>query len=165
MGYRMIFYSVVAPLFVFPLLLLAGPINYNDGGYDGVVVSIADNVPAHDCRNVLDKLEVSLFPRNSRIWEEEIVLVRGARVLYLSKSCKYFRTWGEIVTILALRVLGTVASRGMPSDSRPDRFIPRERDLGAHWIGGSVGFGVGLDALERKVSCDCRESVRSLVDI
>jgi len=81
MGYRMIFYSVVAPLLVFPLLLLAGPINFNDGGYDGVVVSIADNVPAHDCRNVLDKLEVSLFPRNSSLWEEEIVLVRGAGVL------------------------------------------------------------------------------------
>jgi hypothetical protein len=87
----MIFYSVVAPLLVFPLLLHAGPVTFNDGGYDGVVVSIADNVPAHDCRNALDKLEVSLFPRNSSVWEEEIVLVCGARVLYLSKSCKYFR--------------------------------------------------------------------------
>jgi len=75
MGYRM-YYSVVAPLLVFPLLLHAGPVTFNDGGYDGVVVSIADNVPAHDCRNILDKLEVSLFPRNSCIWEEEIVLVR-----------------------------------------------------------------------------------------
>lgn len=83
MGYRMICYSVVGPLLVFPLLLHAGPVTFNDGGYDGVVVSIADNVPAHDCRNVLDKLEVSLFPRNSSIWEEEIVLARDARVLYL----------------------------------------------------------------------------------
>jgi hypothetical protein len=70
------YYSVVAPLLVFPLLLRAGPITFNDGGYDGVVVSIADNVPAHECRNMLDKLEVSLFPRDSCIWEEEIVLVR-----------------------------------------------------------------------------------------
>jgi hypothetical protein len=91
MGYRMIFYSVVAPLLVFPLLLHAGPVTFNEGGYDGVVVSIADNVPAHDCRSVLDKLEVSPFPRNSSIWEEESALVRGARVLYLSKSCKYCR--------------------------------------------------------------------------
>jgi len=28
-----------------------------------------------------------------------------------------------------------------------------------------VRFGVGLDALEIKVSCDCRESARSLVAI
>jgi len=76
----MIFYSVVASLLVFPLLLHAGPVTFNDGGYEGVVVSIADNVPAHDCRNVLDKLEVSLFSRNSSIWEEETVLVRGAKV-------------------------------------------------------------------------------------
>jgi hypothetical protein len=62
MGYRIIFSSVVALLWVFPLLLHAGPVTFNDGGYDGVVVSIADNVPAHDCRNVLDKLEVSFFP-------------------------------------------------------------------------------------------------------
>jgi hypothetical protein len=91
MGYRLMFYCVVARLLVFPLLLHAGPISFNDGGYDGVVVSIADNVPAHDCRNVIDKLEVSLFPRNISIWKEEIVLVRVARVLCLSKSCKYFR--------------------------------------------------------------------------
>jgi hypothetical protein len=62
MGYRMIVCSVVAPLLVFPLFLHAGPITFSDGGYDGVVVSIADNVPAHDCRNVLDKLEVSFVP-------------------------------------------------------------------------------------------------------
>jgi hypothetical protein len=90
MGYRMILYSVVARLLVLPLLLHAGPVTFSEGGYDGVVVSIADNVPAHDCRNVLDKLEVSLFSRNSSIWKE-IVLVRGVKVLYLIKTRKYFR--------------------------------------------------------------------------
>jgi hypothetical protein len=88
MGYLMIVYSVVASLLVFPLFLHAGPITFNDGGYDGVVVSVADNVPAHDCRNVLDKLEVSLFPRNSSIKEEEIYI--GVRDLYVIKSCKSF---------------------------------------------------------------------------
>jgi len=77
----MIFYSVVAPLLVFPLLLHAGPVNFNDGGYDGVVVSIADNVPAHDCRNVLDKLEVSLFPRNS---------IYGKKRLYWCEVPEFF---------------------------------------------------------------------------
>ena len=90
MGYRMILYSVVARLLVLPLLLHAGPVIFSEGGYDGVVVSIADNVPAHDCRNVLDKLEVSLFSRNSSIWKE-IVLVRGVKVLYLIKTRTYFR--------------------------------------------------------------------------
>jgi hypothetical protein len=44
----------------------------------------------------------------------------------------------------------TVAPRGMRSVSRPDHFIPGERDLGAHGIGGPVGFGVCLGALEKK---------------
>ena len=101
MGYRMIVLSVVTSLWVFPLLLHAGPITFNDGGYDGVVVAVADNVPAHDCRNVLDKLEVSLFPRNISVRKEEILLARE----FLPKSSKSVRMRGE-VTVHALRAWG-----------------------------------------------------------
>jgi hypothetical protein len=58
--------SVAVSLLVVGLLLQAhaGPITYTNGGYEGVVVSIADNVPAHDCRNILAKLEVNFIPPN-----------------------------------------------------------------------------------------------------
>jgi hypothetical protein len=36
------------------------------------------------------------------------------------------------------------------SNSRPCRFIPRERPPGTHWIGGWVGLRAGLDDLERR---------------
>jgi hypothetical protein len=71
MRYGLTRYSVVVSLLVLGVLLQdrntahAGPITFSNGGYDGVVVAIADNVPAHDCRNILDKLEVSLVPRNT----------------------------------------------------------------------------------------------------
>lgn len=42
----------------------AGPVSFSNGGYDGVVVSIADNVPAYDCKNILEKLEVRFVPRS-----------------------------------------------------------------------------------------------------
>lgn len=58
---------------------------------------------------------------------------------------------------------GDSSPQGMRSVSRPDHFIPRERDLGAYGIGGWVYCGVGLDAFDRKVSSDCRESARCLV--
>lgn len=70
--------SVVVSLLVLDLLMQhrgtahAGPITFSNGGYDGVVVSIADNVPAHDCRNIVDKLEVSLVPHNTFAWKRVI---------------------------------------------------------------------------------------------
>jgi hypothetical protein len=63
--------TVVVFLLVLGLLLQhrgtahAGPITFSNGAYDGVVIAIADNVPAHDCRNIVDKLEVSLVPYNT----------------------------------------------------------------------------------------------------
>jgi hypothetical protein len=45
------------------------------------------------------------------------------------------------------------------SASRPGRIIPRERALGTHWIGGSVGITAGLDAVvKRKIPSPCRDS-------
>jgi hypothetical protein len=41
----------------------------------------------------------------------------------------------------------------------PGHFAPWGRALGAHWIGGWIGFKSYLDAVEkRKVSCPCWES-------
>jgi hypothetical protein len=34
--------------------------------------------------------------------------------------------------------------------SRSNRFIPGERALGAHWLGGSVGPRAGLDDVEKR---------------
>lgn len=82
MGYRMVVPSVFASLLVFPLLLHADPITFKDGGYDDVVVSIADNVPAHDCRNVLEKLEVSFYATP----------VQGQKRPYSCESCKLYIT-------------------------------------------------------------------------
>jgi hypothetical protein len=71
-------FSVVVSLLVLDLLLQdrgtahAGPITFSNGGYDGVVVAIADNVPAHDCKNILDKLEVSFVPRNTDVSKQVI---------------------------------------------------------------------------------------------
>jgi hypothetical protein len=36
------------------------------------------------------------------------------------------------------------------SASRPGYFIPGERTLGVHWIGGWVGHRAGLDDVERR---------------
>jgi hypothetical protein len=44
------------------------------------------------------------------------------------------------------------------SASRPCRFIPGERALGTHWIGGWVGLSAGLDAVEERKILHCRES-------
>jgi hypothetical protein len=45
------------------------------------------------------------------------------------------------------------------SASRPDRFTPRERALGTHWIGGWVGLRAVLDAdVKRKILSPRRES-------
>lgn len=78
MPYGMTRFSVVVSLLVLALLMQhrgtahAGPVIFSNGGYDGVVVSIADNVPAHDCRNIVDKLEVSLVPQNIFAWKQVI---------------------------------------------------------------------------------------------
>jgi hypothetical protein len=48
---------------------------------------------------------------------------------------------------------------GTRSASRRDRFIPRERSPGAHWIGGWVGPRAGLDAVvKRKIPSPYRDS-------
>jgi hypothetical protein len=45
------------------------------------------------------------------------------------------------------------------SASLPDRFTPRERALGTHWIGGWVGPKACLDAVvKRKIPSSRRES-------
>jgi hypothetical protein len=45
------------------------------------------------------------------------------------------------------------------SASRLGRFNPWENVPGTHWIGGWVGPRAGLDAVEKKKSCPCRESI------
>jgi hypothetical protein len=157
MGYRMIVYSVVAPLLVFPLFLHAGPITFSEGGYDGVVVSIADNVPAHDCRNVLDKLEVSLVLCNSSLWEEEVLLVRGAGVLYpravnLSEC--------EVRSLCLLFGYGDSNPQGHAVSFAPRSIYSRGKRPRCPL---NRGVGAGLEALERTVCCDSRESARSVV--
>jgi hypothetical protein len=72
MSYGTVRASVTLSLLVLTLLqnrgtTHAGPVTFSNGGYDGVVVSIADNVPAYDCKNILEKLEVSLVPRTT-VW-------------------------------------------------------------------------------------------------
>jgi len=46
------------------------------------------------------------------------------------------------------------------SASRPDRFTPKERTSGAHWIEGWVGPRAGLDVVvKRKIPRPCRDSI------
>jgi hypothetical protein len=61
---------------------------------------------------------------------------------------------------IAPRILLTSAlDRGEWSASRPDRFIPRERVAGTHWIGGWVGPRAIMDAVvKRKIPSPRRES-------
>jgi hypothetical protein len=48
------------------------------------------------------------------------------------------------------------------SGSRPDRFTPRERAPGTHWIGGWVGPRAVLDTVvKRKIPSPCQESNRT----
>lgn len=73
-GRTMMRYGTARFSVTFPVLLLivlqntgtthAGPVTFTNGGYDGIVVSIADNVPAYDCKNIIEKLEVSVVPRS-----------------------------------------------------------------------------------------------------
>lgn len=37
----------------------ASPISFKNGAYDGIVFGISDRVPAMDCKNILNNLEVS----------------------------------------------------------------------------------------------------------
>ncbi|GLG98035.1 Uncharacterized protein GBIM_04671 [Gryllus bimaculatus] len=41
----------------------AGPVMLKNGGYEGIVVAIDEDVPADGCRNVLNSLEVAGEPR------------------------------------------------------------------------------------------------------
>jgi hypothetical protein len=51
---------------------------------------------------------------------------------------------------IAPHFLVTVLDGGELSASRPGHFAPRERAHGTHWIGGWVGPGAGLDAVEKR---------------
>jgi hypothetical protein len=46
--------------------------------------------------------------------------------------------------------LALALDRGEWSDSRPGRFILGENVAGAHWIGGWMDPGFGLDAVEER---------------
>jgi hypothetical protein len=55
--------------------------------------------------------------------------------------------------------LNSALDGGERSASRPDRFTPRERAPGTHWIGGWVGSRAILDAVvKRKIPSPRRES-------
>jgi hypothetical protein len=51
---------------------------------------------------------------------------------------------------VALPFLTSGLDAGEWSASRLCRFTPRERALSTHWIGGWVGSGAGLDAVEKR---------------
>jgi hypothetical protein len=54
--------------------------------------------------------------------------------------------------------LTSILHGGDLSDSRPGRFIPRERKPDTHWIGGWVVPRADLDAAaKRKISSRCRD--------
>jgi hypothetical protein len=58
----------------------------------------------------------------------------------------------------SMHSLTSALDGGEWSASRPGRIIPRERDLGNHWIGGWVGPRAGLDAvLKRKIPSLCQD--------
>jgi hypothetical protein len=60
---------------------------------------------------------------------------------------------------MASSFLASELDGGEWSASRPGRFTARERAPGIHWLGGWVGLGAGLDAVEkRNISCPYRES-------
>jgi hypothetical protein len=56
--------------------------------------------------------------------------------------------WGVEVQLHAF--LTSALHGGEWSDSRPGRFIPRERVPSKHWIGGWVGPTAGLDAVVKR---------------
>jgi hypothetical protein len=72
--YALTRYSATVCLMVLNLLVRdrgaahAGPITFSNGAYDGVVVAVADNVPAHDCKSIIDKLEVSVVRPSASAW-------------------------------------------------------------------------------------------------
>jgi hypothetical protein len=60
---------------------------------------------------------------------------------------------------IAPRTLDLGTDGGEWSASRPGRFIPREKALGTHWIGGWVGRRAVLDTVvKRKIPSPRRES-------
>jgi hypothetical protein len=58
-------FIMLAKLFSLVLVLCAttfgSPINFKNGAYDGIVFGISDRVPAMDCKNILNNLEVRTF--------------------------------------------------------------------------------------------------------
>jgi hypothetical protein len=66
--------------------------------------------------------------------------------------------WGS-GSIAPTYPLTSVLDGGRWSASRPDRFTPRERAPGTHWIGGWIGPRAVLDAvMKRKIPSPRRES-------
>jgi hypothetical protein len=59
---------------------------------------------------------------------------------------------------IALPFLTSIPIGGDRSASRPCCFTPGDRAPGSHWIGGWVGPGAGMDAMENKnITCSCQE--------
>jgi hypothetical protein len=56
--------------------------------------------------------------------------------------------WGMEVLLHALWT--SALDRVEWSNSRPDSFIPREKDSGTHWMGSWVGRRAGLDTVVKK---------------
>jgi hypothetical protein len=68
--------------------------------------------------------------------------------LCLAKYHAMKRCGGPEVYLHAL--LTSALDGGEWSESRPDRFIPRERVPGTHWIGGWLGPRAGLDVMVKR---------------
>jgi hypothetical protein len=60
------------------------------------------------------------------------------------------KTYGE-VDVQTHVFLTWALIGGERSASRPDRFIPGERALVIHWIGGWVSLRAGLDDMEKRI--------------
>jgi hypothetical protein len=55
-------------------------------------------------------------------------------------------------------ILTSALDGGELSTSRPVRFIPRVTYLGTQCVRGWMGPRAGLDVMEKRKSCPCRES-------
>jgi hypothetical protein len=65
---------------------------------------------------------------------------------YLSVTPR--NVWGS--GCIAPPFLTSALDRGEWSASRPSCFTPGEIAAGAHWIGGWVGAGAGMDVMEKR---------------
>jgi hypothetical protein len=105
--------------------------------------------------------------REARMQTVEMEFLQGATVLHIKAKLKLSLCFNR-----ALRhegVLGewwyssthsliSALDGGEWSASRPSRFTPKERDPGAHWIGGWVGPRVVLDAMVKREILSSRQA-------